>query len=141
MKISRSGKITWGKILNLELSFETQSSKNFISKILLFVCEKENQLRFVVYLFFLLFNISTERLNKQPNSLKEVFTNAICCIKQLKNIKCNTSFGNSKHVKKIIGAFSVLQTPSCVLSLALHACSLKNSIFYTKNGQSYKHLK
>ena len=35
--------------------------------------------------------------------VKEIFTNAICCIKRLKNVKHKTSFGNSKHVKKILG--------------------------------------
>ena len=85
------------------------------------------------------FNIQDERWNIYSNCLptkvKDVFTNAIRCIKRLKNAKLKTNFGNSKRAKKIKGAYSPTpQTPSWVLSLALCACSLRNSIFYTKNG-------
>ena len=34
-------------------------------------------------------------------SPKDVFTNTIHCIKQLKNVKCRTNFSNSKHAKKL----------------------------------------
>ena len=108
------------KILNLELSFETQSSKKNFSTIFQDIIVYMLKRKLAV--FYRLFIFSPE----------ELFTNAIHCVIQLKNVKCKTSPDNSKWVKKLIEAYSTHQTPSCILSLTL--CSLRNSIFFTKNG-------
>ena len=85
------------------------------------------------YIFSRLTYKVKDEINSLPTEIKDVLTNAIRCIKRLKNVKHKTGFGNSKRVKKIIGAYSA-PNPSCVLSFALYACSFRNSIFYTENG-------
>ena len=58
------------------------------------------------YIFSRLTYKVKDEINSLPTEIKDVLTNAIRCIKRLKNVKHKTSFGNSKHVKKIIGAYS-----------------------------------
>ena len=45
---------------------------------------------------------------------KRVFTNAIRCIKRIKNVTRKTSFGSSKRVEKNSGSFAAV--PSRILS-------------------------
>ena len=73
--------------------------------------------------------------NILPTEFKEVFTNAMHCLKQFKNVKQKTSFSNSKNsklVKKILGAYSPPppspRTPSCVLLLMLTLWETQSSI-------------
>ena len=70
-----------------------QINQDFI----IYMLKKELAVFYCLFLFSPVYD-KDERWNKYPNSLptevKEVFTNAIRCIKQLKNVKHKTSFGN-----------------------------------------------